>query len=385
VKIDKNKIYKILFVISICISSLISYKLFEYNYKDKSFAIISNEKNIYSDDIQLSYKIDGEVSTAAFPNKDDGYVVTEVKCKSGVKAKWNNISWTLSVTDSNNNKNIICTIYFETNTLTLVEYITEFVEVDTTNLVYDDTDDKNIRYIGANPDNYLCFDKDCTSGKWRVIGVMNNIQTESNETQSLTKIIRDESIGNYVWNSYGGNNWKNASLQEYLNSGDWWTDNLLDYNNLIENVRWNIIALPRYPVTPLEMYILERNISETDEDSSFWIGKVGLMYPSDYGYATSGGDITDRATCLAKELYYWDLYSDCYQNDFLYLNQTQWLISFYNGNSAGVFYIHSSGYVGQEQIGYSGSEEVKPVLYLVSTTKILAGTGTSTDPWIIGL
>ena len=30
--------------------------------------------------------------------------------------------------------------------------------------------------------------------------------------------------------------------------------------------------------------------------------KVGLMYSSDYGYATSGGTTKDRAACLAKEL-----------------------------------------------------------------------------------
>ncbi len=37
-----------------------------------------------------------------------------------------------------------------------------------------------------------------------------------------------------------------------------------------------------------------------------WTGKVGLMYLSDYGYATSGGATTNRASCLAKELTKWD-------------------------------------------------------------------------------
>ena len=37
------------------------------------------------------------------------------------------------------------------------------------------------------------------------------------------------------------------------------------------------------------------------------------MYPSDYGYATSGGTTKDRAACLAKEIYNWSAsyFSDC--------------------------------------------------------------------------
>lgn len=50
-----------------------------------------------------------------------------------------------------------------------------------------------------------------------------------------------------------------------------------------------------------------------------WIGKVGLIYPSDYGYAISGGSTTSRNSCLMSvTLYNWSDYSDCYSNDWLY-------------------------------------------------------------------
>lgn len=42
--------------------------------------------------------------------------------------------------------------------------------------------------------------------------------------------------------------------------------------------------------------------NEPAEFSLSWKGLVGLMYPSDYGYATSGGSITNRTTCLNKSL-----------------------------------------------------------------------------------
>ena len=44
------------------------------------------------------------------------------------------------------------------------------------------------------------------------------------------------------------------------------------------------------------------------------------MYPSDYGYATSGGSTKDRSACLAKELFNWysSAFSDCKRNDYLF-------------------------------------------------------------------
>ena len=47
-----------------------------------------------------------------------------------------------------------------------------------------------------------------------------------------------------------------------------------------------------------------------------WTGKIGLIYASDYGYATSGGSTTSRSECLNKEFFNWDNtdVSDCKNN-----------------------------------------------------------------------
>ena len=67
-------------------------------------------------------------------------------------------------------------------------------------------------------------------------------------------------------------------------------------------------------------YKRERGTTVYSGRSTSWTGKVGLMYPSDYGYATSGGTTTNRASCLAKEMYNWDdsSVSDCKNNDWMY-------------------------------------------------------------------
>ena len=60
------------------------------------------------------------------------------------------------------------------------------------------------RYIGNTPNNYITFNNET----WRIIGVI----------EGRIKIIRDESIGNFAWDSAEVNDWTTASLQQMLNN-----------------------------------------------------------------------------------------------------------------------------------------------------------------------
>ena len=126
--------------------------------------------------------------------------------------------------------------------------------------------------------------------------------------------------------------------------------------------------------------------NDTVERTTTWTGKVGLMYPSDYGYATSGGSTTDRATCLNKELYNWDgsSVSDCKNNDWLYNSSSfQWTISpsAYSSHAYDVFDVCSDGYVYLSHA--SRNFGVRPVGYLLSNTSIQSGDGSSGNPFIL--
>ena len=63
-------------------------------------------------------------------------------------------------------------------------------------------------------------------------------------------------------------------------------------------------------------YKNERGITVYSRRSTNWTGKVGLMYPSDFGYATSGGNRENKASCMEKELFHWyeNNYTDCSNN-----------------------------------------------------------------------
>jgi hypothetical protein len=270
----------------------------------------------------------------------------------------------------------------------LARYIVDLSRADTDELIFDDeTADHNTRYIGANPNNYLCFDKDCTNGYWRVIGVMNNVETEEHGNQSLVKIIRAESIGNNKWDDNNVNDWTTSTLQENLNSGDWWTNNLADYDSLLETVTWNLGGYSTASeVLTRNWYIYERGTTVYSGRLTTWPGKVGLMYPSDYGYATSGGSTTDRNSCLLTALARWSNtdpdVNDCKNNDYLYLKSWEWTLTPYSGYSYSVFCVISTGYVRSNDV--SDSIAVRPVGYLRSNTVILSGNGTKKTPWIIG-
>ena len=64
-------------------------------------------------------------------------------------------------------------------------------------LAYDGTSDNNLRYVGANPCNYVKIDDEY----WRIIGVMNNIDDGTGKKETRIKLIRNESIGAYSWDS----------------------------------------------------------------------------------------------------------------------------------------------------------------------------------------
>ena len=106
------------------------------------------------------------------------------------------------------------------------------------------------------------------------------------------------------------------------------------------------------------------------------------MYPSDYGYATSGGSTTDRAACLAKGMYNWDGsdVSDCKNNDYLLKSYFQWTLAPYSSYSNGVFYVDTKGSVLSN--GARSTIGDRPVAFLKSNISITnVGTGTSESPF----
>ena len=314
---------------------------------------------------------------------------------------------------------------------TAVEKITELAQADTTNLAIDDYG--NTRYIGADPNNYVSIDGDI----WRIIGVMKDVDDGTGNKGDRVKLIRASSIGGYSWDTskwiindgYGINEWSQADLMKLLNPGFesesvggslyWDNKSGMCYDDrenassncnftsigikdklkaLISDAVWNTGAITTSSQIASKFYTEERGTrngkicssgtletlcNDTVERTTTWTGKVGLMYPSDYGYATSGGSTTDRATCLNKELYNWSdsSVSDCKNNDWLLKNGWQWTLSpgAHSSESLNTFGVYSGGIVDYNHT--CDNNAVLPVVYLISNVKISGGEGTSESPY----
>ena len=319
-------------------------------------------------------------------------------------------TYTLTITflnkDENQNDNMNVSFTTKIGINESVEYV-EPIEIlgkkitDTTQIATDDADN-NIRYIGADPNNYVYFNcsdysnqSDSTCEKWRIIGVFKNMTKEDGSKADLVKIIRDDSLGNIAWDSSNVNDWSKASLQKTLNgeyyNGTYATGALKNDStrNAIESVVWNLGGTADYQSSSnglaSHFYGYERGTTVYSGRPTTWPGKVGLMYPSDYGYATSGGATTNRAACLAKEMYNWDGsdVSDCKNNDYLYkLSYRQWTLAPDSSSSYDVFRVSPGGYVNSNFGGVYNTDGVRPAAFLKSNISITdVGIGTAESPF----
>ena len=367
---------------------------------------------IYGDVVIGAY-IDGEYSST-IPGKNDGYAVEKVVCDNDAVGTWNVEKWGLLV--NNLSKRTKCNVYFKK--YLIADKIIELAQSDTVNFANDDPDG-NIRYMGANPDNYVYFNcsdytnqSDSTCEKWRIIGLFNNITKSDGTKENLVKIVKSESIGTIAWDeNLSGGYWANATLQQNLNSGTYYTTTLKNdvTRSKIENVMWNLGASSTIiDVTAKMFYERERSVNTNNDEISAWTGKVGLIYASDYGYATSGGTTANRTTCLQTALNNWknsDV-SDCKDNNYLYKSShVQWLLNLYgDARDLNVLNIDIRGKVSDTakfttststKIKYEPLEpvvlpnnqnvNVYPSLYLKSNISISAGTGSSGDPYQLSI
>ena len=409
----RNEVYKYGTILSLVLMVTISIIYFTYSKfsstNEMTMYETTVEPSIKNDDFIASY-IDGEWSNE-IPGKNDGYVVDKIVCDNGATGTWDNEEWGINI--RNATKKIKCSVFFIVKP-TSARQIETLAATDTTNFASDDPDN-NIRYIGANPNNYVYFNcsdysnqSDSTCEKWRIIGVFKNMTKEDGSKEDLVKIIRDDSLGIIAWASSNVNDWSKASLQTTLN-GDYYNGNSIKYfddeynetttnksslkndttRNAIESVVWNLGGTADYKTSSNGLashwYGYERGTTVYTDRPTTWTGKIALMYPSDYGYATAGGTTTNRDSCLAKELYNWDGsdVSDCKNNDYLFKSAyTQWTLAPRSSNSGDAFDVDSAGRVYNGYYGVNAAYAVRPAAYLKSSISLSSvGDGSSTSPY----
>ena len=120
---------------------------------------------------------------------------------------------------------------------------------------------------------------------YRIIGVFGD-NNHGIKDQQLVKVIKNTSYGKLAWNTTKSNDWASASLN---------------------------------------------NATKTHT------AKIGLMYPSDYGYATT----PDYWTTGLNEYYH----AIAYSKDWLFLGSDEWLLSLHSSDFHDAWFVISSGNV----------------------------------------
>ena len=414
-KLKRNKkyLYLVLPVLMVLfISIFFAYSKF-YVFKDTE-VVKSTVGNFISGDVVIGAYIDNKYSST-IPSKDAGYVVSKIVCDNDAVGKWDDNKWGLLIT--NLTKRTKCNVYFKT--YSNADAMNDLIKQNGASVSSDD-EDNNVRFTGADPSNYVYFNCNDYNNQtsdtceiWRIIGTFNNVTKSDGKKESLIKIVKYERLNNdlfrrdYKKNGVGGstsnkgsNDWTTSQLMMMLNptdylatSGSSFTCTEVDFTstglkndatrNAIENVIWNLGGNDNYNTATASMfYASEKEGKGYTNHPGTWTGKIGLIYASDYGYATSGGSTTSRSECLNKELFNWDNtdVSDCKDNDYLFkADYPQWIIDPRINYDTYVYFINSTGHL--RSFGNYNEYAVRPSLYLKSSIKIISGNGSKTNPY----
>ena len=260
--------------------------------------------------------------------------------------------------------------------------------------------DNSYRFSGANPNNYVCFGSDAATcpndNLYRIIGVFGNQVKLIKHDYATTSLLgtngayyntyagaewntsyykgsnSTSSIGIYYWNNSTNNNtWSQSNLnivnlnQNYLNNiGSTWSSKIANHTWQVGgNTKENIGT-----ATPKTAYT---NEIVSPASNTTYNTKIGLMYVSDYGYATSPSnwnrDLFDYGSTTVRN------------NNWMYMGLEEWTITRRSDNTNYAFYVVIAGRVnnGVNHLG------VRPSFYLNSNVTLTGGSGTQTDPFTI--
>ena len=301
-----------------------------------------------------------------------------------------------------------CSITFKKNGTSLATLIQ-------TNAV----NEKGYRYEGSNPNNYIQMEKtDGTKETWRIIGLFpdgangenvirvrkvgyeeaaydegnhttayfNNTSKTNNRLLAYNDAISNKNYiaAPYVCNGCV-NHWPSTTLYTTLSS----TYTIANYKNTVNYKMYLGTSESPYSLTAEGWHTAERGATPGATAASSYngavsyIGSVGLIYPSDYGYAVLSSDC---ARTIKPHNYYEP--AACKNNNWLYQGSSsrQWLISPDSGFVASTVVLNRKGDIGVnnygEGIDVASSGSFSPVMALKSEVMV-TGSGTQSDPYVM--
>ena len=252
--------------------------------------------------------------------------------------------------------------------------------------------DTGYRYEGKSPNNFIWFNDEL----WQIIGVFgNNIHGVSG--QNLVKIIKYTPDASFSFdnstNLFGESDIKRI-LNDYYNSVDSTSENYCnfyayssikgdcdfthkgikdEYRPMIANAKWYSGAIDGY--TPASQVFANEFGFALADSSRVTEAYVGLMYTSDYAFSSLSSNCSRN-----QVIYDFDNLSNCVGTSWLRNVPSEWTLSPISTTS--VMAISADNVNARRP--YTAAL-ARPVVYLNSNVYLISGSGTITDPFIIGV
>ena len=376
-KRNNKRIGIIVFTISciLLVSGVILYRTFAiFEVKTSQNVIkgtVQDPGNIYFAFYQKNEETGDYEIQKDMPNQSSGLVLDEVQSYCGINGDKDtsikvsvNEDWKIIVSGVTTSRTK-CNLYFTKGIFLMghgIPVVTSgngLHEVKHENYNGEENGWKNTeyRYVG-NTNNYVTFNNE----QWGIIGLVNVMIND--KVEQRVKIIRRSSLGQIAWDTNNLNDWTQSSLMKLLNEGEYY-QRQGSYSNIglaenskhmIEEVTWTLSTKTESKELNADSwYQTER------ESTTFWKGKIGLIYASDGVYAVRDGRN------------YWLSYNTVYPT----LNT---FTTFYAGVVTIIFGTNDVRLGGD---GANQGHHVFPTLYLKPNVKIISGTGTSADTFEI--
>ena len=260
--------------------------------------------------------------------------------------------------------------------------------------------DNSYRFSGANPNNYVCFGSTvatCPSDNlYRIIGVFGNQVKLIKYDYASISVLGSHYDGITIPNAeyYKGDlsyipcyYWSGSSSNDNNTDVNTWSESQLNTVNLNTNYLNNIgstwsskIATTRWKVGGNTYDNLYRDATvqtsyqyeiKSPAESTTYNAKIGLMYLSDYGYATSPENWNEYMMHLNYVI----------NNNWMYMGVDEWTITRRSGTPSGfAFYITQDGSVDFFGVKYRKTG-IRPTFYLNSDVELESGTGSASDPY----
>ena len=194
-----------------------------------------------------------------------------------------------------------------------------------------------------------------------------------------------DNIAAYIWNydtnvsSSGSNNWATSELNKINLNTNYWNSLGSKWQDMITSTIWILGGMTSSSNSAKEFYEGERNNAGYGSNPTTYSDEIGLMYPSDYGYASAPEN-------WQLKLNYEEYDSDAIRsNNWMYMGLQEWTITPKTGSSTTAILVKSDGIISYNSTSAYGMFAIRPVFYLKSNVTLLSGDGSNSNPFRLAI